>query len=330
LNSSGSDSSAHGGCLPARHVSEDGLRLSRAGLRWGKFAETLSHMLREWIGNRVRALGWVAWALSGCAAGGVHFAGSSGPRLVAPAQLASGERPPEGQRWLGHASVECSPLSGETAFESARFSDLACSVPLLRAALREAAADAGGTFFTEPECRARPSSAALALRVTWVGCESEVWAPADRARFVAPALAPRPINVDPLAPAAPGAPAFGSVQEAWRVVVDFSPVPGPTRAPSVDAQSVAEVDFPRAGQVRLGDLSAHCDSKCSVESLRRGLRAGVARSGGTTLVGVRCIQGASGPSCIAAVAGPERDEARVAAMQAAEPRPPEAQHSGER
>jgi hypothetical protein len=287
-------------------------------------------MSREWIGSRVRMLGWIAWALSGCAAAGVHFAGSSEPRLVAPAQLASGERPPEGQRQLGRASVECNPISGEKTFESARFSDLACSVPLLRAALREAAADEGGSFFTEPECRARQSYAAGARRVTWVGCESEVWAPQDRARFVAPELPPRPINVDPLGPAAPGAPAFGSVQEAWRVVVDFSAVPGSTRAPSVDAESVTEVDFPRAGQVRLGDLSAHCDAKCSVESLRRGLRAGVARSGGTTLVGVRCVHVESGPSCIATVAGPEQDEARVAATQSADPRLPEAQNSRER
>jgi hypothetical protein len=102
------------------------------------------------------------------------------------------------------------------------------------------------------------------------------------------------------------------------------------RAPSADAESVVEVDFPRAGQVHLGDLAAHCDSRCSVESLRRGLRAGVARSGGTTLVGLRCIQGDDGPFCVAAVAGPEEDETRMAATQAADPRLTDAQPAGER
>jgi hypothetical protein len=287
------------------------------GLRRPGFAETLSHMLRVWIEKRSRDLGWVACALSGCAAGGAHFSGSAEPKLMTPAQLASGEHAPAGQRRLGRTSAECSPVAGDAAFESARLSDLACSVPLLRAALREAAAEAGGSFFTEPECRARQSYVAEAVRVSWVGCESEVWAPKDHARFVAPELAPRPINVDPLAPAAPGAPALGSVQEAWRVVVTFSPAAVPVRPASTDVESVAEVDFPRAGQVRLGDLAAHCDSRCSMESLRRGLRAGVARSGGTTLVAVRCIQSDGGPSCVASVAGPEFDETRVVLTRAA-------------
>jgi len=285
-------------------------------LRRGGFTETLSNMLRNWIEKRVRDLGWVAWALSGCAAGGVHFAGTAEPRLMAPAQLASGEQIPNGQRRLGRASVECNPIATEAPFTSARFSDLACSVPLLQAALREAAAEAGASFFTNPECRARQSYTGGALRVSWVGCESDFSAPGDRAHFVAPESAPRPINVDPLAPAAPGAPALGAVEETWRVVIDFSPAPGRTRPPSVDAQSVAEMDFPRAGQVQLGDLIAHCDSGCSAESLRRGLRAGAARGGGTTLVAVRCVQSESVPTCVASVAGPEIDEARVETARA--------------
>jgi hypothetical protein len=229
--------------------------------------------------------------LSGCMASGVHFAGSRQPALAGPDGVEVGVRPPQGARRLGRASVECTPLGVDQDVESARLSDLSCSAKFLRSALREGAADAGGTFLQEPECQQKRSSA----RVTWIGCDADVWRPAD---------------AQPEQPAARPAP-FASVRDAWHIAIDFWPAPGRARTVARDNESVAEVDFPRVGQVRLGDVSASCDEGCAEHSLRQGLRAAAAWLGATSLVDVRCIQQESATSCTASISAPEHEEGAI-------------------
>jgi hypothetical protein len=143
-------------------------------------------------------------------------------------------------------------------------------------------------------------------------CDATVYGPADPKAFTAPEPQPLAVNVDPLGAVAPGAPGLGSALEAWRIELDFWAAPGSVPKAPRDPEAVREVDFPEVGQRRLADLSAHCDERCSVDSVRRGLRAAAAWLGGTTLVHARCIQTDAAVSCLGSVSAPESEEGRLA------------------
>jgi hypothetical protein len=113
--------------------------------------------------------------------------------------------------------------------------------------------------------------------------------------------------VDPRGPAAPLAPAFGSVAEAWRVRVDYWPAPGQVAREPVTPEQVAEIDFPRAGFVRLGDVRARGDKSCSSDTVRGALRAAAARAGATSVVDVRCVVEDDTQLCVASIAAHEVD-----------------------
>lgn len=249
-------------------------------------------MLHRWVA----ALGLGAGGLLACGAGGVSFSGKGQPRVVDTAQVGVGDRAPAGQRRLGRLMADCAPVDAAEGLDGARASDLTCSRSFLMAALKERAAAAGGAFLVEPRCVTRGKSPDAPLR-----CSADVWGPVEVADFVPPRKAPRPVNVDPRAPAVPGAPPLGRVAEAWRVRVDFWPTPGHAGRPAVDPAEVAELDFARVGQVTLGDLRAYCDADCSLESVRVALLAAAGRIGATSLVGVRCIEEDATPSCVASV-----------------------------
>lgn len=244
--------------------------------------------------------GWVAVAglgaagLLACGASGVTFSGKTQPRVIDSARVQVGDRPPAGQRPLGRLAAECTPVRAEERLDGVRLSDLSCSRDFLMAALKERAAGVGGAFLIEPRCGARGKSETAAL-----SCSAEVWGPAGGAALAPPAEAPRALNVDPLAPAVPGAPPLGRVAEAWRVRVDFWPAPGLETGAAVRPAEIAEYAYHRVGHVRLGDLRARCEADCSLESLRIALRAAAGSVGATSLVGVRCIQQEQAPSCIA-------------------------------
>jgi hypothetical protein len=276
-------------------------------------------MLGNWVVG-VGALGAVAF--TGCMASGVQFAGSPQPPVATPDGVQLALHPPAELRRLGRVSVECSPLGPDDDVEGMRASDLSCSSEFLRSALREAAAEAGGSFLVEPECRDRRTSGGGSRRVTWLGCDADVFGPtvtqpgATEPGATQPGVT-RPGAAQPAAvPVA--ASALGSLRDAWHISIDFWPAKGRARPAPRAAESVAEVDFPRVGQLRLGDLSATCDDGCASGSMRRGLRAAAAWLGATTLVDVRCIQQERASSCAASIAAPEQDEeARVPTVTSA-------------
>jgi hypothetical protein len=262
--------------------------------------------------NWVAGVVWGAVGVCGCSASGVHFAGSRQAAVVSAAQVDSAEQAPGGLERLGKLSVECHPGDPAEQPDSLRLSDLSCSPSLLRAALREAAADAGGSFLTLPECRQQHKTAGGSSRVSRYSCDASVYGPADPKAFTAPAPQPLALNVDPQGAVAPGAPGLGSALQAWRIEIDFWAPPGSARSTPRDPDAIGEIDFPQVGQRRLGDLSARCDEGCSVESVRRGLRAAAAWLGGTTLVAARCIQTDAAVSCLGSVSAPELEEGRLA------------------
>lgn len=249
-------------------------------------------------------LGAIALVLAGCMGSGAQFSGSRQPQRVSAAGLRLGERAPGGLERLGEVSAECSPLEPDAEIDDVRYSDLSCSRALLELALREAAAEAGGSFSTTPDCEEKHSGE----RLSWVGCDAEVWAP-EAAAPAGPVL-----RVDPAfspadaAAAAAGVPHLGSVHEVWRITLDFWAAPGATRPAARDVASVREVDAARVGERRLGDLTAACTEGCSVHGLREGLRAAAARLGASTLAGVRCIEQDAARRCVASISAPEQEE----------------------
>jgi hypothetical protein len=231
-----------------------------------------------------------AFALAGCMGSGVQFSGSQQPAVTQAESIEVGAHPPPGLERLGDVSAECQSLAADADVKDARASDLGCSARLLDAALREGAAESGGSFLTQPECEEKRKGDAP--RPSWIGCNGEVWGPEARGDG---AQAPRP-------------PPFESARDAWRIRIDFWPATKSKRRPVGDADSVAEIDFPRVGQVKLGDLSARCAAGCAQGSMHRGLRAAAAWLGASTVVGVRCIQQEQVLSCAASITAPEHDE----------------------
>jgi len=242
-------------------------------------------MQGKWV-EVAAALG--AFALAGCMGSGVQFSGSRQPAVTQAEGVEVGAHPPQGLERRGEVSAECNSLAADADVKNARASDLGCSVGLLHAALREGAAESGGSFLTQPECEEKRSGDAA--RPSWIGCNGEVWGP-EKVQTAAAQLPP-----------------FESARDAWRIRIDFWPAAQGKRGPAGDAESVAEVDFPRVGQVKLGDLSARCDSGCAQGSMHRGLRAAAAWLGASTVVGVRCIQQDQALTCAASISAPERDE----------------------
>jgi hypothetical protein len=275
------------------------------GLRRPDRSVERSAVSRGRSGRRL-ALVAVAGGLFGCAPG-VSYSGETRPQLVPARALASGDRAPAGQERLGRVSASCESLAVTGAFAGALLSEVSCSLPLLLAALRDHAASVGGTFLLEPRCDADGGSPPLEL-----SCEAELWGPVDAAGFVAPET-PTPINVDALGPAAPGAPAWGSVTEAWQVRLDFHPAGGWRALPPLRPDEVHEVAFARVQERPLGDLVAYCEpgEQCAAASVRAALRAAAARLGASALVGVRCIRESGATRCIGSLGAPIISEAQA-------------------
>jgi hypothetical protein len=242
-------------------------------------------------------------AFVACAPSGVSYSGDSQRKLLDPARLGSGDEAPPGQRRLGHLSAGCRLADIRAGADGVTLSDVGCSTALLQAALRERAANAGGTFLVDLRCD--PGHAPLAPG-GHAQCSADVWGPREPGRYPS-APSPVPVNVDPRGPAAPLAPAFGAVSEAWRVLVDYWPAPGQKARAPVAPERVSEIDFPRVGFVRLGDVRARADASCSKDTLRGAVRAAAARVGATSIVDVRCVAGEDAQLCIASLAALELD-----------------------
>lgn len=236
-------------------------------------------------------------AFSACA-GGVRYSGDSQRALLDPARLGAGPEAPAGQRRLGEVSADCTLADATGGFEGVLASDLACSPVFLRAALRERAAAQGGTFLVDMECD--PAGDDMPAGTRRASCSAEVWGPRDPVAF---ASAPPALDAGPLASAAPSRPPLAPLDDAWRVQVDYWPAPASTPRAPVTPEQVGEIDFPRVGYARLGDVRARADAPVSVFTLRAALRAAAARAGATSVVAARCVEAGGGQLCIASIAG---------------------------
>src|SRR5688572_29858374 len=160
--------------------------------------------------------GLAAVAASGCASSGLRFSGTPQKPWTTPSRVTLVDSPPPAHTRLGNVSADCTPLDDDEPLDDVRLSDLSCSRQLLVAALKDRAAATGGNFLVETSCDEGTVSDRLS-------CRGEVWGPETGER-VAPLPIELPVNSDPRAAAAPGAPPLGSVDDAWEVAISFVPL----------------------------------------------------------------------------------------------------------
>jgi len=237
----------------------------------------------------------LGWALLGCGAAGAEFSGQARSPVSEPEHVALVATVPPAFERIGDVVVTCENLKPGSSLDGARLADLACSPELLVAALQDRAAEVGGSLLAGLGCAVRRST---------LECWGDVYTPAGGKR---PAVVQVPVNVDPLATGALGAPPRGFVADAWRVRVDAWPRKAPAqskeqkgegaarRAPS----AVQELAVPSMAELPIGDLRASCDSGCNSLSVREALRAAAAHIGASSVVGVRCVQAEAGTTCVA-------------------------------
>jgi hypothetical protein len=239
---------------------------------------------------------------AGCGSSALRYSGDQRHALLDAHHLGSGDTAPAGLRRLGHVAAGCKLADARAGLDSVPLSDVGCGAPLLSTAVRQRAAAAGGTFLVDLRCEPR-GSLAPGDRAS---CSADVWGPRDPAEFrdTPEALAQ---TTDPGGQGATLPPAHGSLVEAWRVLVDYWPAPGREARAPIATEQVSEIDFPRVGFVRLGDVRARGDRTCSTDTLRGALLTAAARVGATTVVDARCIVADETPLCVASVAGPEQD-----------------------
>jgi hypothetical protein len=236
---------------------------------------------------------------AGCGSSALRYSGEQRRALLDAQRLGSGDMAPDGLRRLGHVAAGCRLVEAGAGLDGVPASDVGCSTALLSAAVRERAAAAGGTFLVDLRCAPREPLAAGDR----ASCSADVWGPRDAVEFER-APEQQALNADQVVPLAP---AQGSLVEAWRVLVDYWPAPGRAARAPVATEQVSEIDFPRVGFVRLGDVRARCDRTCSLDTLRGALLMAAARVGATSVVDVRCIDDGESLLCVASVAGFEHD-----------------------
>ena len=239
-------------------------------------------------------------ALVGCASNGLSYSGDTQRRLLEPARLGSGHEAPAGQHRLGQLSAACTLADAREGLDGVPLSNVGCSTELLRAALRERAAAAGATFLVDLQC---DPAGELGDGERHARCSAEAWGPRDPSRFAATASETAPgLDARGAVAAAPLAPAYGSLHEAWEVLVDYWPAPGTSSRAPVTLAQVSEIDFPRVGFARLGEVRSRADRDVSIDMLRAALRAAAAGVGATSVVSPRCIVTEDTQLCIASVA----------------------------
>jgi hypothetical protein len=254
-------------------------------------------------GRKLSVLGLLFAA--GCGgSGGALYSGQSQDPRVAATQLAERESVPGGYRVLGVVEARCDrqePAFGELIeHEPAcrNLAELMCSTELLSRALRERAAEVGGTVLVGRRCSSEAGEGEIAIR-----CGAEVAAPKDDQRTIAAG----PAVTDEVVP-------LRDVREARDIQLMFTPLVTAPRA-SRSAHLVAERAVMPVQNVVLGDLLARCGDDCTDGALRESLRVAAGRVGASDVVGVRCLNEGDERVCGAQATAPIVDPRRVAAAR---------------
>jgi hypothetical protein len=194
---------------------------------------------------------------------------------------------PSDARLLGEGSVACERVRIENGLDDALLADVDCTRERLTWALRERAADVGGSALAELECvelGAERRCKALVLRL------------------------PAPIrsNLPGLAPEQSRRTDEPRVSDAWQIVVDFERAGSRSSARAVSADLVEQrVELPLDHRL-LGRIVTRCSGECPLESVREGVRTAAGRAGARSISEVQCVTSHDHQICSGNAGAPER------------------------
>jgi hypothetical protein len=226
------------------------------------------------------------------------FSGQTQEPRVAPTQVMEQESIPADHRLLGVVETRCEreePPFGELAERESgcrSLAELMCSEESLSRALRERAAEVGGTLLVGRRCSSEVSEDGLSVR-----CIAEV-ATAKAERLADRVQVPAPLT-DEVVP-------LRDVREADAIQVMYTALTARPRAPRAAHRVSEQVTMP-VQNVVIGDLLARCDDECSAAALRESLRVAAGRVGASDVVGVRCLHKGEDLVCSARATAPSVD-----------------------
>ena len=214
---------------------------------------------------------------------GAVFTGKRDQKLVSADQVGQAASLPNGYRNLGNVRASCTQYRGQHPPHDARLSDVDCNRERLAAALRERAAEVGGTLLIGRRCSLGvplPKGEADQQRLR---CEAGVARPQDHS------LAGRQLAYSHHEPKT------DSVSVDWLIDIRFSPTD--IRRPGERPDQIREVPERPLGHVELGDVAAQCDEDCSLAAVRRGVLIAAARYGAKSVSKLACVREQKGWLC---------------------------------
>jgi hypothetical protein len=294
----------HRGCLPPSDASRSPAEsVERAGcVRAGALVSSaiMWHPVAQrvrfgagFLGLRPRGLlAMAVTACLGCSSTprtAADFDGHARPRRVGPDQMQSVTDLPADYDSLGEVSAHCTRVSAARQMDDEWLSDVACSADLLRRALRDRAAEVGGTLLVDERCSSHSESARRPGGPR-ISCRALIAAPA-RAE---PSRKAMPFGSHGATSEPEPSP---SVAEAWNTRVGFTPARAMTARPQRRLDLVAELPSQPMDHVRLGDVVARCEVGCSLGGARDAVRLVAASIGADAVADVRCVRERRGWLC---------------------------------
>ena len=226
--------------------------------------------------------------LAGCGAharSAARYSGDVEGALVHPADIQELPALPPGYYELGQVDTRCTQVK-EREISRAWLSDVDCTEARLSLALKERAADVGGSLLVGKHCYSLKESSGVR-----VVCRAMVGRPQTQT--------PRPefTYLDEVEPRA---------SQAWSIRVQYTPESDQVRPPRTP-QNVTEALNKPVSHVLLGSVVTGCETGCTEAGARAGLFAVAGRMGANSVTNAECARRQKGWVCTGQATGFEVD-----------------------
>ncbi len=186
---------------------------------------------------------------------------------------------------IGTVASNCILREGTRLIDGAYLSDVDCSASRITRALRERAAEVGGTAIVGRRCVSRVLGRSDAGERLRIRCEATVARPSSDALWRDHGTAPVEHTWATRA------------SDAWNIRVSYTPGRGDEGRPPRTSEHVHEVAVLPASHLTLGDVVTKCRRGCGRDATREGVREVAGRVGANSVVGVGCSRKSDGWIC---------------------------------
>lgn len=260
----------------------------------GAFIDKLARMTKQ--------AAFCLWLLASSAAGfgcassrqGVRFTGTAAPPIARAHEVKSVIVARDTPK-IGTLDARCFKRKEPGDIDGEWLSDVACSEQRLLVALRQKAADVGGTAIANPVCKTSYVDAA----------RSAIRCRADVARLRAEPTTKKQDNAPGVTPSAAALLDDPTPRDSFFIKISYSPegVYAPLKAKQTS--EVWEQARLPVGKVVIGQVSVRCEQQCSAQALRASLRVVAAELGAELVVSAHCGREHETRVCMATLARPE-------------------------